>query len=120
MQGGEQVAGSFAPLIMMVLVLVVFYFMLIRPQRKKEKKLREMIAALKVGDEVASIGGIHGKIVRIKDDVFVLETGVGTTKSYVTLERASISRLIKEGAAKEKDVAPLPDDDGEARDTTEA
>lgn len=120
MPGGEQVAGSFAPLIMMVLVLVVFYFMLIRPQRKKEKKLREMIAALKVGDEVASIGGIHGKIVRIKDDVFVLETGVGTTKSYVALERASISRLIKEGAAKEKDVAPLPDDAGEAQDTTEA
>ena len=112
-------AGSFAPLLMMVFVLVVFYFILIRPQRKKEKKLREMIAALKVGDEVASIGGIHGKIVRIKDDVFVLETGVGTTKSYITLERASISRLVKEGAAKEKDVEPLPDDSADTEETPE-
>lgn len=110
MEGEVTATGQFGPLIMMVLMLVVFYFILIRPQRKKEKKLREMIAALKVGDEVASIGGIHGKIVRIKDDIFVLETGVGTTKSYVTMERASISRLIKEGVAKEKDVAPLPDE----------
>lgn len=106
-----QQQASFAPMIMMVLVLVVFYFMLIRPQRKKEKKLREMIAALKVGDEVASIGGIHGKIIRIKDDVFVLETGVGTTKSYITIERAAISKLLKEGLSKEKDVAPLRDEE---------
>ena len=112
MPAGTEGAGAsaFAPLIMMVLVLVVFYFMLIRPQKKKEKKLQEMIASLKVGDEVASIGGIHGKITRIKDDVFVLETGVGTTKSYVSLERSAISRLIKEGAAKERDVEPLPDE----------
>ena len=107
--------AAFAPLIMMLLVLAVFYFMLIRPQRKKEKKLREMIAGLKVGDEVASIGGIHGKIVRIKDDIFVLETGVGTTKSFISLERSALSRLIKEGSAKEKEVAPLPD---EPEDTT--
>lgn len=112
-------AGSFAPLIMMVFVLIIFYFMLIRPQRKKEKKLREMIAALKVGDEVASIGGIRGKIIRIKDDVFVLETGVGTTKSFITLERASISRLLKEGAAKDKDVEPLPDDVQDSDETAE-
>ena len=114
MEANQMAAASgpaaFAPLIMMVLVLVVFYFMLIRPQRKKEKKLREMIAALKVGDEVASIGGIHGKITRIKDDIFILETGVGTTKSYISIERNAISRLLKEGAVKEKDVAPLPDD----------
>lgn len=106
--------AAFAPLIMMLLVLAVFYFILIRPQRKKEKKLREMIAGLRVGDEVASIGGIHGKIVRIKDDIFVLESGVGTTKSFIAIERNAISRLIKEGSSKEKDVAPLPD---EAEDT---
>lgn len=103
-------ASMLSSVLMLVLMFAVFYFILIRPQKKKEKKLREMIAALKVGDEVASIGGIHGKIARIKDDVFVLETGIGTTKSYVTLERGSISRLIKEGASKAAEVAPIPDD----------
>ncbi len=109
--------GSFlAMLPSLILMIAIFYFMLIRPQKKKEMKLREMLAALKIGDEVASIGGIHGKIVRIKDDVFVLETGIGTNKGFVTLERGSIARLIKEAAAKGADVTPIP---VETEETTE-
>lgn len=98
---------NFYPFLMMALILVVFYFILIRPQKKKEKALKGMISSLKVGDEVASIGGIHGKINRVKDNLFILETGVGTTKSYVTIEKSAIARLISEGTSKESDVAPL-------------
>lgn len=98
---------NFYPFLMMALILVVFYFILIRPQKKKEKALKDMISSLKVGDEVASIGGIHGKINRVKDSLFILETGVGTTKSYVTIEKSAIARLISEGTSKESDVAPL-------------
>lgn len=87
---------NFYPFLMMALILVVFYFILIRPQKKKEKALKDMISSLKVGDEVASIGGIHGKINRVKDNLFILETGVGTTKSYVTIEKSAIARLISE------------------------
>ncbi len=103
-------AANLSSILIMVLMFALLYFVFVRPQKKREKKLRDMIAALKVGDEVASIGGIHGKIVRIKDDIFVLESGVGTTKSHIAIERAAISRLIKEGAAKEEEVAPLPDE----------
>ena len=98
---------NFYPFLMMALILVVFYFILIRPQKKKEKALKDMISSLKVGDEVASIGGIHGKINRVKDNLFILETGVGTTKSYVTIEKSAIARLISEGTSKESDVAPV-------------
>ena len=98
---------NFYPFLMMALIHVVFYFILIRPQKKKEKALKDMISSLKVGDEVASIGGIHGKINRVKDNLFILETGVGTTKSYVTIEKSAIARLISEGTSKESDVAPL-------------
>lgn len=98
---------NFYPFLMMALILVVFYFILIRPQKKKEKALKDMISSLKVGDEVASIGGIHGKINRVKDNLFILETGVGTTKSYVTIEKSAIARLISEGTSKESDVDPL-------------
>ena len=98
---------NFYPFLMMALILVVFYFILIRPQKKKEKALKDMISSLKVGDEVASIGGIHGKINRVKDNLFILETGVGTTKSYVTIEKSARARLISEGTSKESDVAPL-------------
>lgn len=109
-----QMVASFIP---MIVILAVFYFLLIRPQRKKDKALREMIANLKVGDTVASIGGIHGKIIKIKDDMFVLETGLGANKSYISMDRNAISRLVKEGNAKTKDVEPLPDDPA---DETEA
>ncbi len=102
-------------MIPMILIFVVFYFVLIRPQKKKEKKLREMIAALKIGDEVASIGGIHGKITRIKDDIFVLESGVGTTKSFISIERNAISRLLKASSA-DKEVESLLDEPEETQE----
>lgn len=99
---------QFLPLVVMI---VVFYFILIRPQKKKEKQLREMLAALRVGDEVVSIGGIHGKIVRIKDDIFILETGIGTMKSFIAIERSAISRMTKEGQKKAEEVEALPDEE---------
>ncbi len=110
----DQAMSNFTPLIMMILVIVVFYFILIRPQKKKEKALQNMISSLKVGDEVASIGGIHGKITKIKDNIFVLETGAGTTKSYISIEKSAIARLISEGAAK-----PSADDGDDEEDKAE-
>ncbi|MBQ2932431.1 MAG: preprotein translocase subunit YajC [Clostridia bacterium] len=99
--GPAGLIGSFLPLILMVLV---FYFILLRPQKKREKELKNMLASLKVNDEVATIGGIHGKITRIKDDLFVLESGIGQNKSYITVDRSAISRFIKRG--EEEKVAP--------------
>ena len=52
-------------LLPMVLIVVVFYFMLIRPQKKKDKKVKDMLSNLKVGDRICTIGGIYGTIVRI-------------------------------------------------------
>ena len=60
---------------MMVVMLAVFYFMLIRPENKRKKEAEQMRDTLKVGDEVTTIGGITGKVVHIKDEKFVLETG---------------------------------------------
>lgn len=59
----------------LLLMGLVFYFMLIRPQRKKDKKVKEMLANLKHGDRVTTIGGIYGTIVNIKDDTITLAIG---------------------------------------------
>lgn len=71
-------------LILPILLLVVFYFLLIRPQKKREKKIREMRASIKVGDKVVTIGGIHGKVLKVKDDSVVVEVGPDKTKLTFT------------------------------------
>ena len=63
---------SFLPFI---LIFVVFWFMLIRPQRKKDKQVKEMLNNLKAGDRICTIGGIYGTITGIKDDTITLSVG---------------------------------------------
>ena len=62
------VAALLSTFLPMVLIVVVFWLFLIRPQRKKDKKIKEMLAALKVGDRVCTIGGIYGTITNIRDE----------------------------------------------------
>jgi len=74
----EPVSGLFSSLsTLLVFVLMggVLYFMMIRPQRKKDKQVKKMLAELKVGDRVTTIGGIHGTVVSIKDDTLVVTVG---------------------------------------------
>ena len=69
------VAALLTTFLPMVLIFVVFYFFLIRPQRKKDKQVKEMLNNLKAGDRVCTIGGIYGTIVGIKDDTVTLSVG---------------------------------------------
>ncbi len=69
------VAALVTTFLPMVLIFVVFYFFLIRPQRKKDKKVKEMLNNLKAGDRICTIGGIYGTIVGIKDDTVTLSVG---------------------------------------------
>lgn len=72
--------GSWTSILLLVAMFVAFYFLLIRPQRKKEKAAQEMRNSLDVGDSVTSIGGIIGRVVSIKDDSVLIETGSDKTK----------------------------------------
>lgn len=69
------IAQLLVTLLPLVLMGVIFYFMLIRPQRKKDKKVKEMLANLKQGDLVTTIGGIYGTIVSIREDRITLAIG---------------------------------------------
>ena len=71
---------SLAPMLIMVLMFVALYFFMIRPQKKQEKETNDMRNNLKVGDEITTIGGIIGKIVSIKDETVMIETGHDRTK----------------------------------------
>jgi len=71
-------------LIMIALFGLLMYFMLYRPQKKQEKAVNEMRSSLKVGDEISTTGGILGKIIQIKDDFLIIETGADRTKLKIT------------------------------------
>ena len=68
--------GDMIPsLLLMVVMIVVFYFMLIRPQKKKDKAVKDMLAALKKGDRVCTIGGIYGTIANVSEKTITLTVG---------------------------------------------
>ena len=91
MSTGAMIIYTAVQLLPMILIFVVFYFMLIRPQRKKDKEAKQMLANLKVGDRICTIGGIYGTIVRIKDDVLTIE--VGDAKTQMMIARWAVKNI---------------------------
>ena len=86
------VAALLSTFVPMVLIVVVFWLFLIRPQRKKDKKIKEMLAALKVGDRVCTIGGIYGTITNIRDEN-TITLAVGPQDVPVVFARWSIRNV---------------------------
>ena len=81
-------------ILMMVVMVAVFYFMLIRPQRKKDKQVKEMLNNLKHGDRITTIGGIYGTITGIKDDTITLAVGQkGGAPMEMTVARWAIRQV---------------------------
>ncbi|MGY3054789.1 preprotein translocase subunit YajC [Pedobacter sp. UYEF25] len=84
---GAGMLGTLGP---MVLIMVVFYFFMIRPQVKKAKDLKKMVAELKKGDKIVTTAGIHGRIIEMNDTTFLIEVEGGTKirfdKSAVSLD----------------------------------
>ncbi len=80
--------GGYSSFILLGLLMVVFYFFFIRPQAKKAKELRKYREALKKGDKVVTIGGIHGKIVEIQETTFTIEVEDG---SRLRIEKSAVA-----------------------------
>lgn len=76
--------GSFQMIILVVLLFVGMYFLMIRPQKKQQKKEQEIRENTQVGDEITTIGGIVGKVVTVKEDSLIIETGADKNKMKIT------------------------------------
>ncbi|MBY0542955.1 MAG: preprotein translocase subunit YajC [Sphingobacteriaceae bacterium] len=85
--GGNQLYSTILP---MVLIMIVFYFFMIRPQVKKAKDHKKLVAELGIGDKIITTAGIHGKIVGSNETTFLIEVEGGTKirfdKSAISLE----------------------------------
>ena len=85
----------------LALMLVMLYFMIYRPQKKQEKKDAAMRSSLEIGEQGTTIGGVIGRVVAIKDDTFVLETGADRVKIRFTKNAiSSVEKLNMDNAPK--------------------
>ena len=96
--------GSMMPTIIMILGMVaVFYFMVIRPENKRKKEAENLRSNMKVGDEITTIGGITGKVVNVKEDRFVIETGADQVR--IELMKWALSTNDTAAAAAKEEAA---------------
>ena len=90
-------------ILMMVALFAVMYFVMIRPQRKKQKEEQDMRDAIQIGDEITTIGGIMGRVVTVKDDSLVIETGADRIKMKITRWAIQANNTAQERINKEKE-----------------
>ncbi len=84
--------GGLFTIIYLAVMIAIFYFILIRPQKKRQRQMANMLDALQINDEVVTAGGIKGKVSSIKEDTVVIETGADKVK--ITFEKSAISRVL--------------------------
>ena len=90
--------SSFVTIAMFVLIFVIFYFFIIRPQNKKQKETERMIDAIKKGDKVITIGGLHGEVSAVREKTFVIKVEDGSKMEF---SRSAISTVVNPNAEAE-------------------
>ena len=94
-QAGQPGGSSMITMIIyLVAMIAIFYLLRIRPQKKREKEARKMLEALAVGDKIVTIGGIYGKITKLKEDTIEIVSGSGNEKSTIQLSRSSVKEVL--------------------------
>jgi len=95
--GGGGQGGGFTAFIPLVLMFVVFYFLLIRPQSKRAKEHREMVAKLAKGDEVVAGGGILGRVTDVSESYITVEIADGVA---IKVQRHAVAQVLPKGTVK--------------------
>jgi preprotein translocase subunit YajC len=97
-QTGADPAGGMLSLLPLIVIFVLFYFLLIRPQQKRQKQHKDMVAALKKGDEVVTAGGTLGRITDVGDSFVSLEVAKGVE---IKVQKPSVQMMMPKGTIKD-------------------
>lgn len=89
----------------LIAMIAIMYFLMIRPQRKKQKEEQTMRDNVQIGDEITTIGGIMGKVVTVKEDSLVIETGADRNKMKIARWAVSVNNTANEKLAAEREAA---------------
>ena len=87
-------SGGIITLLPMIALFVIFYFLLIRPQQKRQKEHKNMVAGLAKGDEIVTMGGVLGKIIAVEDNFLTVEIAKGTE---IRVQRMSVQAMMPKG-----------------------
>ena len=98
-------SSSMSMILMMVGLFALMYFMTIRPQKKRQKEEQEMRNAVEVGDEITTIGGICGKVVTVKENHLIIETGADRTRMQITRWSVQQNNTATERVKAEREAA---------------
>lgn len=101
---GQNGSGSM-PMIIMIGVMVVMFFFMNRSQKKKQKAEQEKRESVQIGDEITTIGGIIGRVVTVKEDTLIIETGADRNKMKIAKWAISVNNTANEKAEAEKQAA---------------
>ncbi len=101
---GDQ-KGSMSYILVMVAFFGVMYFLMIRPQKKKQKEEQNMRDSIQIGDEITTIGGIMGRVVTVKEDSLIIETGADRNKMKITRWAIQSNNTANDRAEAEKAAA---------------
>ena len=97
-QQSNSILSMLTMLIPLALMIVIFYFLIIRPEKKRSKKMKEMLDNLEVADEVVTTGGIIGRVLSVKEDTVLMETGSDRTKIRVLKSSIAENRTVHDTA----------------------
>ncbi|MBQ6066159.1 MAG: preprotein translocase subunit YajC [Clostridia bacterium] len=101
--GGEGQQGSPVTMILLLVgMMAVMYFIMIRPQKKKQAEDQKLRDSVQIGDEITTIGGINGRVVTVKEDSIVIETGADRTKMKLMRWAIQTNDTANARAAEEK------------------
>ncbi len=99
---GQQGSSPVMMIVLLVGVMVVMYFITIRPQKKKQAEDQKLRDSVQIGDEITTIGGINGRVVTVKEDSIVIETGADRTKMKLMRWAIQTNDTANARAAEEK------------------
>ncbi len=108
LEAATSATGSRSNIGMIVLLVVMvagMYFLMIRPQRKQQKKDQEMRESTQVGDEITTIGGIMGRVVTVKEDSLIIETGADRNKMKIARWAIQVNNTATEKMRAEQEAA---------------
>ncbi len=103
-QAGGTLGSMLTLIIPIALMILIFYFLIIRPEKKRNKEMQDMLNNIQVADEVITTGGIIGRVISVKEDTVLIETGSDRTKIRVVKSAIAKNNTVHEAPA----AAPEP------------